>query len=145
MKIDRFELLMNTGMVGIFCSLPLSFWFLLIPFINRTRKCISLIPTSVCIVSNRAKVHASFFFFFADAILIIRQYSDMQSLRYKWNDLSQLFKLSFRHNSGVMCKTLLGFAFMFFFSFFHFNYSPEQGVSGLQGQGPTIARICNSY
>lgn len=118
MKIDRFELLMNTGMVGIFCSLPLSFWFLLIPFINRTRKCISLIPTSVCIVSNRAKVHASFFFFFADAILIIRQYSDMQSLRYKWNDLSQLFKLSFRHNSGVMCKTLLGFAFMFFFFLF---------------------------
>lgn len=97
MKIDRFEFfLMNTGMVGIFfffvpCLQVFdSFSFLLLighgnAFLSYLLLC-ALYP-----IGPKYMLVFFFFFFSADAILIIRQYSDMQSLRYKWNDLSQLF------------------------------------------------------
>lgn len=52
----------------------------------------------------------------------------------------------FLHIPGVRVKYKL-FALLFsFFSFLFFsNNHPEQGVSGLQGQGPTTARTYNSY
>lgn len=49
----------------------------------------------------------------------------------------------FSYSRGACKIQIICIYFLFFFPFS--NNHPEQGVSGLQGQGPTTARTYNSY